>query len=150
MTKRIVAIAVIFVVTSVAWMILGTTIFNRTSSSGATLRDRVGSIWGTAQEQAAPTGYAEKVERRVVEGPDPAVPPDANGNATTRTHTETVRTKIPTPLEQTRATVGFDLDYRQKGLLWYSTYGVAFSGAYRFRNVSDVDDVTLSFRLPAA
>jgi hypothetical protein len=150
MTKRIVAIAFIFAVTTVAWMVLGGTIFQRTNSSGSTLRDRVGSTWGTAQEQAAPTAYAEKVERRVVEGPDPAIPRDASGNATTRTHTETVRTKLPVPLEQTRGRVGFNLDYRQKGLLWYSTYAVAFDGRYRFRNASDVDDVTLTFRLPAA
>jgi hypothetical protein len=150
MIKRLFAIAFIYAVTCVAWAILGGTIFERTNASSATLADRVGSTWGTSQEQPAPSATVEKVERRVVDGPDPAVPPDRNGNATTRTHTEVVRTHIPIALEQTRATVGFDLQYRQKGLLWYSTYGVAFSGTYRFRNTADVDDATLAFRLPAA
>ena len=58
--------------------------------------------------------------------------------------------QTPLLLEQTRATVAFDLDHRQKGLLWFSTYAVDFNGAYRFRNTTDADDVTLEFRLPAA
>src|SRR4051812_19825515 len=107
MIKRLVAIAFIYAVTCVAWGILGGTIYDRTHTSSATLGDRVGSTWGTAQEQPAPSASVEKVERRVVAGPDPAVPRDENGNATTRTHTEVVRTRIPIALEQTRATVGF-------------------------------------------
>ena len=37
MTKRIIAIAFIFICTSVAWAILGGTIFSRTYDSGAAL-----------------------------------------------------------------------------------------------------------------
>jgi len=33
--------------------------------------------------------------------------------------------------------VVLDLEHRQKGLLWYSTYKVAFAGTYSFRNTSD-------------
>ncbi|HET9478330.1 MAG TPA: inner membrane CreD family protein, partial [Pyrinomonadaceae bacterium] len=32
-----------------------------------------------------------------------------------------------------------DLEHRQKGLLWYSTYKVRFTGVYGFRNTSDKD-----------
>jgi len=32
------------------------------------------------------------------------------------------------------------LEHRQKGLLWYSTYKVAFAGVYAFRNTSDKEE----------
>jgi hypothetical protein len=47
--------------------------------------------------------------------------------------------------------VAFDLQHRQKGLLWYSTYGVKFSGDYTFTNTTDKEQL-IQFRLnfPAA
>jgi inner membrane protein involved in colicin E2 resistance len=50
------------------------------------------------------------------------------------------------PLESSRIDVALDLQHRQKGLLWYSTYKVAFSGVYGFRNTSDKEQ-TVDFRL---
>jgi hypothetical protein len=47
--------------------------------------------------------------------------------------------------------VGINLEHRQKGLLWYSTYKVAFSGLYSFRNPSTKpQSVTFVFHFPAA
>ena len=43
MTKRIIAIAFIFICTSIAWAILGGTIFSRTYDSGSVSSDRVAS-----------------------------------------------------------------------------------------------------------
>jgi hypothetical protein len=40
---------------------------------------------------------------------------------------------VGVPLTSSRIEVGFDLDQRRKGLLWYDTYGVTFSGRYRFQ-----------------
>src|ERR1700686_71078 len=118
MAKRIFAIAFIFFCTSAAWLVLGATIFSRTERSDQHLEDRVGSIWGTKQAQHAPVAYSEKNETRIVELPDrddsagrQRVPPHA-----TRQRTETVRTRVPLVLDQTRAMVGFVLDHRRKGL----------------------------------
>src|SRR6185503_532369 len=94
------------------------------------LRGRVGSTWGTAQEQRAPRAYTERLERRSVQATNT---PDRT-TTQTREQTETIRTELPLALDQTRATVAFDLDHRQKGLLWYSTYAVSFAASYRFRN----------------
>src|SRR6185369_4338473 len=55
MTKRIIAIAFIFICTSVAWAILGVTLFQRTYDSGSVSSDQVASLWGTAQNQAPPS-----------------------------------------------------------------------------------------------
>lgn len=148
MVKRLFAIAFIFVCTAIAWMILGGTIFERSRSSDTRLRGRVSSTWGTRQEQHAPVAYVEKTETRVLRA-DARAGENAR-DAATRDRTETVRTKIHIPLEQTRASVAFDLRHRQKGLLWYSTYAVSFDGAFRFRNDNPMDSVTFEFRLPAA
>src|SRR5262249_19053038 len=45
--------------------------------------------------------------------------------------------------------VGLELDQRQKGLLWYSTYLARFSGDYAFDNPTDEDgELQLYFAFP--
>jgi hypothetical protein len=159
MAKRIAAIAFIFICTSIAWVILGSTIFQRTQGSDQHLRSRVGSTWGTNQAQQAPVAYTERLETRVVGGSDVAIPTGARGRTpgapqpaatSSSSRTETVRIRVPLPLDQTRAAVSFLLDYRQKGLLWYSTYGVSFDGTFKFTNTTPSDSVVFEFPLPAA
>lgn len=159
MVKRIIAIAFIFVFTSIAWVILGGTIFSRTQSSDQHLRGRVGSTWGTSQAQQAPSAYTERTETRTVGAPESSVPQPIRRRApletppaatSTASRTETVRIRTPLSLDQTRAAVSFVLDHRQKGLLWYSTYAVSFDGAFRFTNTTPTDSVVFEFPLPAA
>src|SRR6202162_1178319 len=55
MIKRIGALAFIFVCTSIAWIILGSTIFSRTESPlSSELKSRVAGNWGTEQQQSPP------------------------------------------------------------------------------------------------
>jgi hypothetical protein len=55
------------------------------------------------------------------------------------------------PLESSRINAVLHLDHRQKGLLWYSTYAVDFSGVYRFTNTSSHDEaVSFQMKFPAA
>src|SRR3981081_2564805 len=159
MAKRIIAIAFIFVCTSIAWFILGNTIFSRTHGSDQHLHDRVGSTWGTTQAQQAPVAYTERLETRTVGGSDQSIPLPVRRRAplepqpittSTPTRPEPVRIRVPLPLDQTRAAVDFVLDHRQKGLLWYSTYAVSFNGAFRFTNTTRSDSVVFEFPLPAA
>lgn len=142
MLKRLAAIVFIFVCTTIAWAILGATIFSRTYSVGDRLEDRVAASWGSKQVQAAPTAvYSEQQTRTVHE--------TREGQDVTHTVTEPVA--ISLPLESSRVNVGLDLNYRQKGLLWYSTYAVDFAGAYGFRNTSSKDEsVTFRLKLPAS
>jgi hypothetical protein len=57
---------------------------------------------------------------------------------------------VPLPLDSTSANVKLDLEHRQKGLLWYSTYKVAFAGEYTFRNdTGQGQEVSFTFPLPA-
>ncbi|HLW51575.1 MAG TPA: inner membrane CreD family protein [Candidatus Angelobacter sp.] len=140
-TKRILALSFIFVCTAAAWMVLGGTIFTRTYGVDDSLRSRVSSTWGTPQIQGPPGAsykHEVRVKRDVVEYGHP------------KAIVEIVSENVPLPLVSTRANVGLELDHRQKGLLWYSTYKVAFAGEYTFENNSGGDqEVTFSFPLPA-
>ncbi len=139
MTKRIMAIAFIFVCTSVAWAILGGTIFTRTYSLDEVSHNRVASTWGSAQQQVPPTASFTSLVPRKEEQL-------VNGKKVEKILQDEVIT--PLPLESSVIDVALDLEHRQKGLLWYSTYKVALKGNYGFRNVSDKEqlvDFTLKF-----
>jgi inner membrane protein involved in colicin E2 resistance len=141
MTRRIIAIIFIFVCTSVAWMILGGTIFARTERFDSRLSEKVSSTWGTSQVQKPPSASYTKTTRRSVSS--------LKGDKIT---TEVVEDKnvIPVPLVGSDINVDLRLDYRQKGLLWYSTYKVMFDGTYRFINDSGEDQMLdLVFPFPA-
>lgn len=138
MTKRIIAIAFIFVCASIAWAILGATIFSRTYDSAASSNDRVASTWGAPQNQALPSAsYSELVPKKEES--------TENGKKITKTVQEEVTTQLP--LESSTIDVALDLEHRQKGLLWYNTYKVAFTGVYEFRNTSNKEQL-VEFTLP--
>jgi inner membrane protein involved in colicin E2 resistance len=125
MVKRIAAILFIFACTSVAWIILGSTIFYRTHNADSALRGVVASNWGSAQEQKLPSANLEVKEKRTEEVIE-------DKRRQTRVTYVTVLKELP--LEASRLNVALDLEHRQKGLLWYSTYTVIFAGTYTFRN----------------
>src|SRR6266404_3929975 len=138
MLKRIVAIVAIFVCTAVAWAILGSTIFYRTYNAESGLAGRVASTWGAPQGQAPPAIAYEWPEEKTVEV-------EEKGKKITRTerqiHSE------PVKIDASRVAAAFHFDYRQKGLLWFSTYKVDFDGAYTFQNPSSREEEFV-FRLP--
>lgn len=121
MIKRLVAIAFIFIGTSIAWAILAGTIESRTHSSDEHLRGRAQSVWGTPQIQYAPLGEYWVTEKHAL------VPASSD------------------------IAVDLNLEYRKKGLLWYSTYRVGFQGDYDFKNPDSVARaIYVSLKLPAA
>jgi len=135
--KRIAAIAFIFVCTTVAWMILATTVMYRTHDSDEQLLGRVGSTWGTSQEQAPPTATYSKNE---------IVPTTTQENGKVTIRNQNVKRCVNLPVDESRIKANLLLNYRQKGLLWYSTYVVDYVGDYKFRNDSG-EQQTVAFRL---
>jgi inner membrane protein involved in colicin E2 resistance len=135
--RQVLALAFIFVCTSIAWLILGATISHRTYGSNEQLQGRVASTWGTAQQQSPPTAtyrFTDVVSSTTVE----------NGKVVV--HNENVQRQVPLPVEASRIYVNLHLTPRQKGLLWYSTYAVDFAGDYSFRN-NTAQAQTVDFRL---
>jgi hypothetical protein len=57
---------------------------------------------------------------------------------------------VTLPLERSEIDVDLQLEPRQKGLLWFSTYTVAFRGTYRFHNTTEREkSVHFNFPYPA-
>ena len=137
MTKRLAALIFIFGCTSLAWVILGSTIFARTYSFGERLGPKVESTWGTAQEQSPPVALYTTSETKTFEK-------EEGGRTVTKTYEDKINHSL-TP-DSSNIDVALNLDHRQKGLLWYSTYAVKFAGEYTFTNPTDKDQF-VSFRL---
>jgi len=167
MIRKIAPLTLIFLCTAVAWMVLGAGIFDRTARSGTALKERVQSTWGTPQEQITPRAYALRAAIAALPGvaaspfrgeePSPARPAASSASASMSVATPAAPPAVGAlpggsslPLESSRIRVSVDLDPRQKGLLWYSTYGVSFDGTYRFRNPGDGDRVRFCVPLPSA
>lgn len=132
--KRMAAVAVIFIVTSIAWCVLGGVTYDRTETARETLgsgsRDgefstgvsNVRQLWGSPQYQHAPVVWSTHKEKI------------ATKNAKGKTVISEVAKDDPGVLSSSRLKVKIDLDPRRKGLLWYSTYKVKFQGEYAFTN----------------
>ena len=137
MRQQILALAFIFVCTTIAWVILGATIFSRTYGSNEQLQGRVASTWGTSQQQSPPTAayFLSDVENSTTV---------ENGKVVV--HSQTVHRPVFLPVEASRIRVNFHLNPRQKGLLWYSTYAVDFAADYTFRN-DTAERQSMDFRL---
>ncbi len=178
MFKRVLALIFIFGVTSAAWwgLALGTQV--RTQRSYTQLEGAVGELWGTPQCQMAPEVY-RVVPRPAADGgagapadggagapaggvaggsgqavasPPGPLPPGmiekefASGTAPRLTRDSDL---VPSSLASSDVRVSLGLDYRKKGLIWFSTYTVDFSGAWTAAN-SEVapGDYLIVFRFP--
>lgn len=141
MFKRIAAISLIFVCTAIAWAILGSSIFFRTYEAQSGLSGRVASTWGAPQEQAPPVITRQWQEEKTVVV-------EENGKKTTKK--ESIQRSEPVKLNGSRIVAALHVDYRQKGLLWFSTYKVDFDGSYTFQNPKpSEEEFAIALPLPA-
>src|SRR4029078_249195 len=136
--RRLMAIAVIYVLAVGAWATLGTSIVVRTGECDSKLTEEVSKLWGGRHRQVAPRVWVER-PRQVTE----QVPTQAEGTRITVTKevTRTVTDVAPLRLSQSRIQADLQLTNRQKGLLWYDTYGVRFSGHFTARNPDPIERV---------
>jgi hypothetical protein len=119
MPSRLVAIALIFIGASVAWLILGATLVQRTQDSDSSQRSRLSAQWGSSQTQQAPIVVTD------------------------------TRNATPLPFQSSRIDVQLNMEQRRKGLLWYNLYDIQFFGRYVVRNSSTSKHVVLQFPLPS-
>lgn len=124
---RLVAIVAIFFCTTLAWMILGSTVIARTGESDGRLRHEVESLWGSEHRQTPPhVAVARVITRSVV---NESV---VNGTVTRQTSRATERDADDADLARSAVDVRLDLEHRKKGLLWWPTYTVDFKAGWRF------------------
>jgi inner membrane protein involved in colicin E2 resistance len=145
--SRLIAICAIFLLASVAWLALGTSIVARTGEFDSRLGREVAQLWGGEHRQVAPRVWVER-PRQVTEQVSDGV---RDGQVVTRTTTKTVIDHGAVPLAHSRLQVDLKLAHRQKGLLWYDTYGVGFRGQYKVRNPDPVErTLGVEFTFPSA
>ncbi|MGV8124861.1 MAG: inner membrane CreD family protein [Candidatus Xenobiia bacterium LiM19] len=106
-TRYLSAISVIFIIVTCAWVVLGASIRKRTDDTYVTLGKQVKELWGASQTQTAPEIYYENPLKCTI---DP---------------------------QSTDIKLNLDLEYRRKGLLWYSTYKTDFQSKYTINNPTD-------------
>ncbi|HPC84063.1 MAG TPA: inner membrane CreD family protein [Thermoanaerobaculaceae bacterium] len=144
MVRTVAGIVAVFVLATLAWMLLGASVSLRTNQSDQALRRKVGQLWGTPLDQPAPA--AQALGRRLVTATETSA--DGKESKQVTRERETAR---PAPLVASDVEVDLHLDQRRKGLLWYSTFRVRLAGEYRFEMPpSDADRIELTFRFPAA
>lgn len=121
---RLIAIVFILACVSLAWLALAGVTVVRTQDVGHQLLPQVGELWGPPLTQVAPTAFITPADRAV--------------------RAQTVQ------IESSDLAVNIHLDYRQKGLLWYSTYTVDFAGQYKFINPFEQPvTMTVHYAFPA-
>ncbi len=144
-TRHLLAIALIYFCCTVAWFALGSSVVIRTGQYDHELGGDVALLWGGPHAQRAPEAWIAH-PRQTTE----TVVETKAGVTATREVSKTVTDWSPAPMASTRADVALDLEHRQKGLLWYDTFEVAFSGTYVFENPDDLERrLRVKFAFPA-
>ena len=118
--KKLFAIAIIFIFTLIAWMILGASNLSRTDKAYSELKREVASLYGDKLIIKAPECYTKikKIKEEVID------------NKKTRKEYdeyvffETIKSNI---------TIKLFLDQRKKGNLWFPTFKANFIGQYEFK-----------------
>jgi len=145
MTKRMAAIAAIYVLVGLSWIVLGGSVSQRTWSTERQLKEQVSALWGSTQTQVSPQVtfvWDEEVEeKQTVE------------DAATREKKLVVRTtrverQRPVILDRSQVDVDFRMDHRRKGLLWYATYALDFRGQYAYLHDDRDGRLVIAYRFP--
>ena len=141
--KRFLAIAVIWLGCTVAWMILGGTLNLRTNSSSGNLNNEVNALWGPPGQQAPPLAKYQKIELTE----EVTVEQKPEGSSKKIVQRET-KVDVPLALDSSNVHAKLTLEQQRKGLLWFPTYGIDFRAEYTFLNDQlGAHDVTLHFPL---
>ncbi len=144
MIKRIVGIIFVFVITSIAWVILGGIMSARTSSQNSSLVGNVAELWGGRQQQAAPVFTFHWDTWEITERTETV----AGKVKVVRDREKVHHTKTVFPSSTTVA-ANLHLDQRLKGLLWYALYDVSFDGAWGYEHREPIPgELQITFAFP--
>ena len=141
--KRFLAIAVIWMGCTVAWLILGGTLNLRTDSLSGSLNNQVNALWGPPGRQAPPVAVYQRIDQTE----EVTVEQRPEGNVKRIVQHET-RVDVPLLLDASNVHARLTLEQQRKGLIWFPTYGVDFDAQFTFLNDrAAAHDVTVRFPL---
>ena len=142
MTKRIIAIVLIFISVAVFWFVLGGINLYRTTNVQSSLSKKVETLWGDYLVEKQPgfllvsekqESYQEKDERNKV-----------------NTITKTKELLEPISPEKSDIKAKIDLEYRNKGLKWFSTYKINYKALYYVRTIKqDIKTIRFVYEFPS-
>ena len=112
-TSRLLAIALIYGLATLAWVTLGASILARTGEFDSKLEREVTQLWGGRHRQVGPAIWVQR-PRQVTE--QQSVPNGSNAPVVKEV-TRTVIDSTPVRLVQSRIAAELKLTQRQKGLL---------------------------------
>jgi inner membrane protein involved in colicin E2 resistance len=144
--KRILAIAVVFGMASISWLVLGGVTSSRSGEQSATLDGAVQDLWGAQQAQSAPKLLFHWTTEREVKRSELT-------SQGTREITESVvdQHEEPVLLASTDLDVDIRSDMRRKGLNWFSLYDVKLAGSYRYQHTrTESGALEVIFELPGS
>jgi hypothetical protein len=143
---RLFAIACIFGVTTLAWVVLGGAMTHRSGSQSDELRGQVTELWGKQQSQAGPAlAFEYTTPREVVRTETIAGVEHRIREHVLDAHEEDVS------VDSTRVSATLHLDPRLKGLMWYALYDVGFHGAWTYVHAATrAGDLRIRFPFPDA
>ncbi len=145
MGKRIAAVIAIFVAASMAWAALGAITEVRTHTTRMELHSAVGELWGNPHFQSAPEVYA------LVPGTEAQMKTGETSDERTAGDSTARWVTVPVEITSSDIRVSFDLDPRRKGLLWFNTYNVRFSGRWTAENpYAAAREFAVVFRFPSS
>jgi hypothetical protein len=122
--KRILAIAAIYICTSICWGLLGTSLLVRTAGSFDLLGQAVSGAWGPVMTQSHPVIYYNVL-----------------GSSSGRHTIQPAQSDV---------IVALKYEPKKKGLLWYRTYLVDFRGNYTVQNPTPITQTMyIKFEFPA-
>lgn len=140
---RLLIIGFIWLGCTAAWSILGASLTVRSTDTSSARSEEVHGLWGGPLYQQ-PVDASYTVER--IEHETKTVERDGEAPVKT-TVARRVKSDVLVPLEGSDLGAEVALEHRRRGLMWFATYELDFSGAYTFRNPSD-EARGVTMRLP--
>jgi Inner membrane protein CreD len=128
--KYFAAVVLVWLGCALAWVVLGATLVHRSGETSGELTTEVDKLWGPPLSQSPPTASYQQPERVR----DKTVTVDAQGRSVEQWVEREVMKTLTLPLVGSDLHADLRLQHRQKGLLWFATYGVDFGGRYEFVN----------------
>jgi len=143
MTKKIISIILIFISATIIWIILGSVNFFRTKNIADSLSKKVNTLWGNNLSEREPEFYmaGEKTETYT----------EKNDNNRSSTITKKIEALDPVyPLKSEINSI-INLEYRKKGLNWFSTYNINYKAKYFIKSEkNDIKKIKFIYYFPSS
>ncbi|MBH25008.1 MAG: hypothetical protein CMH57_11240 [Myxococcales bacterium] len=141
---RLLGIGGVFAIVTIAWLIFGAVMVDRTSNQSNQLHGQVAELWGSEHAQQAPQLTFE----RVIERDEVSTEQVGDSQRVVRKRVKERVTQPRNP-SSTHVTADVELDQRLKGLMWYSLYNVTFNGRWTYTHTdADEGELRIAFAFP--